>query len=93
MDRLTGWLWRYRGRVFLGFLSLLVVDGAGLLVPLVIRSAINRLAKGEGGVLTSGLYIVALAAIVMLFRFLWRFFLIGSARQIERDLRSELYGH
>ena len=93
MDRLSGWLWRYRGRVFLGFLSLLVVDGAGLLVPLVIRSAINRLAKGEGGVLTSGLYIVALAAIVMLFRFLWRFFLIGSARQIERDLRSELYGH
>ena len=93
MDRLSGWLWRYRGRVFLGFLSLLVVDGAGLLVPLVIRSAINRLAKGEGGVLTSGLYIVALAAIVMLFRFLWRFFLIGSARQIERDLRSKLYGH
>ena len=93
MDRLSGWLWRYRGRVFLGFLSLLVVDGAGLLVPLVIRSAINRLAKGEGGVLTSGLYIVALAAIVMLFRFLWRFFLIGSARQIERDLRSKLYQH
>ena len=93
MDRLSGWLWRYRGRVFLGFLSLLVVDGAGLLVPLVIRSAINRLAKGEGGVLTSGLYIVGLAAIVMVFRFLWRYFLIGSSRRIERDLRSKLYGH
>ena len=93
MDRLTGWLWRYRKRVLFGFLSLLVVDGAGLVVPLVIRDAINRLANGEGGVLTSGLYIVGLAAIVMFFRFLWRYFLIGSARQIERDLRSRLYQH
>lgn len=93
MDRLTGWLWRYRKRVLLGFLSLLVVDGAGLLVPLVIRGAIDRLASGEGGVLTSGLCIVGLAAVVMLFRFLWRYFLIGSARQIERDLRSKLYQH
>jgi len=93
MDRLTGWLWRYRKRVLFGFLSLLVVDGAGLLVPLVIREAIDRLARGEGGVLTSGLYIVGLAAVAMLFRFLWRYFLIGSARQIERDLRSKLYQH
>ncbi len=93
MDRLTGWLWQYRKRVLFGFLSLLVVDGAGLLVPLVIRGAIDRLASGEGGVLRSGLYIVGLATIVMLFRFLWRYFLIGSARQIERDLRSKLYQH
>ena len=71
----------------------MVVDGAGLIVPLVIRGAINRLAGGEGGVLASGLYIVALAAIALLFRFLWRYFLIGSARLIERDLRSKLYQH
>ncbi len=93
MDRLSSWLWRYRKRVLFGFLSLLVVDGAGLIVPLVIRGAINRLAGGEGGVLASGLYIVALAAIALLFRFLWRYFLIGSARLIERDLRSKLYQH
>lgn len=93
MRGLAGWLWRYRGRVFAGFVSLLVVDGAGLLVPLVIRDAIDRLARGEGGVLRSGLYIVGLAAIVMIFRFLWRYFFIGTSRRIERDLRERLYQH
>jgi len=93
MRGLASWLWRYRGRVLAGFLSLLVVDGAGLLVPLVIRDAIDRLARGEGGVLRSGLYILGLAAIVMVFRFLWRYFFIGTARRIERDLRERLYEH
>ena len=93
MRGLVSWLWRYRGRVLAGFLSLLVVDGAGLIVPLVIRDAIDRLARGEGGVLRSGLYILGLAAIVMVFRFLWRYFFIGTARRIERDLRERLYEH
>ncbi len=93
MNGLVGWLWRYRGRVFAGFISLLVVDGAGMLVPLVIRDAIDRLARGEGGILRSGLYIVGLATIVMVFRFLWRYFFIGTSRRIERDLRERLYQH
>jgi len=29
----------------------------------------------------------------MAFRFMWRYFLIGSARRIERALRSRFYGH
>jgi len=93
MRGLASWLWRYRSRVLAGFLSLLVVDGAGLIVPLVIRDAIDRLARGEGGILRSGLYILGLAAIVMDFRFLWRYFFIGTARRIERDLRERLYEH
>lgn len=43
--------------------------------------------------LRSGLYILGLAAIVMVFRFLWRYFFIGTARRIERDLRERLYEH
>ncbi len=93
MRGLAEWLWKYRMRVFAGFISLLVVDGAGLLVPLVIRGAIDRLTRGEGGVLRSGLYIVGLAVIVVIFRFLWRYFFIGTARRIERDLRAKLYQH
>ena len=93
MDRLSTWLWRYRGRILAGFVSLLLVNGATILVPLVIREAIDRLARGEGGLLQSGLMITGLAAVVMAFRFLWRYFLIGAARRIERDLRAKLYGH
>ena len=93
MDRLQTWLWRYRGRILAGFVSLLVVNGATILVPLIIRDAIDRLTRGEGGLLQSGLMITGLAAVVMAFRFLWRYFFIGAARRIERAIRAKLYSH
>jgi ATP-binding cassette subfamily B protein len=93
MDRLRTWLWRYRGRVIAGFVTLFIVDGAELVVPLLIKEAIDRLTRGEGGLLQIGGYIVALAIVVMVFRFFWRYFFIGTSRRIERDLRAKLYGH
>jgi len=92
-DRIRTWLWRYRGRVLAGFLSLMFVNAATILVPLVIRAAIDGLTIGEGNLLRSGLMIAGLAAVVMIFRFTWRYFFIGSARRIERSLRARLYGH
>jgi len=93
MDRLRTWLWRYRGRILAGFVALMAVNVAAILVPLVIREAIDGLTRGEGALLRSGLYITGLAFVVMAFRFLWRYFFIGTARRIERDLRAKLYNH
>jgi len=93
MNRLSTWLWHYKGRVFAGLISLLFVNSATILVPLIIRSAIDRLARGEGDLFVSGLMITGLALIVMVFRFLWRYFFIGTSRRIERELRSKLYNH
>ncbi len=93
MNRITQWLWRYRGRVAAGFACLMIVDVATLCVPLVLRDAIDRLGRGEGSLLWSGLLIVGIAVVALVFRFLWRFFLIGTSRRIERDLRARLYGH
>ncbi|MFC2095839.1 ABC transporter ATP-binding protein [Candidatus Bipolaricaulota bacterium] len=93
MDRLSTWMLRYKGRVLAGLVSVLMVNTGTILVPLVIRSAINDLTRGEGNLLASGLKIVGLAAVVMVFRFLWRYFFIGTSRRIERALRSKLYNH
>jgi len=93
MNRLSTWLWRYRGRVLAGFVSLTLVNSAAILVPLVIRSAVDRLTQGEGNLLVSGLMITGLAFVVMAFRFLWRYFFIGTSRRIERSLRAKLYNH
>jgi ATP-binding cassette subfamily B protein len=93
MKDLLRWLLRYKSRVLVGFLSLLIVDGAGLVIPLVIKNAIDQLARGEGDLFQSGVQIAALAVIAMVFRFFWRYFLIGTARRIERDLRGKLYQH
>jgi ATP-binding cassette subfamily B multidrug efflux pump len=93
MDRLSTWLWRYKGRVLAGLLSVLVVNTGTILVPLVIRSAIDDLTQGQGNLLASAMKIVGLALVVMVFRFLWRYFFIGTSRRIERALRSKLYNH
>lgn len=93
MDQLWKWLWRYRGRVFAGFLALLLVNGAELVVPLVVRRAIDDLARGGGNLLLSLVYILSLAVLVVIFRFFWRYFFIGTARRIERDLRGRFYEH
>lgn len=93
MDRLLTWLWRYRGRILAGFVALVIVDAATILVPLVIRDAIDGLTRGEVSLFRSALYIAGLAAFAMVFRFFWRYFFIGTSRRIERDLRARLYDH
>lgn len=93
MDRLSTWMWRYKGRVLAGLLSVLIVNTGTILVPLVIRAAIDDLTQGQGNLLLSALKIVGLAVVVMVFRFLWRYFFIGTSRRIERALRSKLYNH
>jgi len=94
MKDIIGYLWRYRVRVGLGLLSLVAVDSASLITPLIIRQAINGLTSGLPTRLwLLGLEIVGLAVLGMVFRFTWRYFLIGSARRIERALRSRFYAH
>ncbi len=93
MDRISTWLWRYRGRVLAGFLTLLVVDATELAMPLVVGRAVDALAAGSAKLWLFGLWIAALALIALVLRFAWRLLLIGTARRIERELRGRLYGH
>lgn len=94
MRSLLRHLWRYRVRVLLGVLSLLVVDLGLIVVPQITRFAVDALKLGRGqDLLTFAGLILAAAAVVGVFRFLWRFFLLGASRRIRRDVRKELYEH
>jgi len=87
-------LWKRRWRLLLGVIALFIVDGLQLIAPLVVRSAVNELAAGKGGnLLRYALYLVALAFGVFIFRFGWRYFIFGTSRIIEQDLRNRLYAH
>lgn len=82
---LLRYLSQYKGRVALGLIALLIVNGAQLIVPLIIRRAVDDLATGLISYTTLfkySLLIVALALIVVLFRFFWRYFIIGAARKV-----------
>ncbi len=93
MDRISTWLWRYRGRVFAGFLALVVVDGATLVMPLVVGRAVDDLATGRQHLVQYGLWILGLAFVALVLRYVWRLLLIGTSRRIERALRAKLYAH
>jgi ATP-binding cassette subfamily B protein len=88
---------RYRWRYLLGFLFLLCVDGAQILLPQFTRRAIDIVSLGSGAgrsrIIPLCLSIVGIMLMVTAGRFLWRFFIHGSARRIEAELRDRLFGH
>ncbi|HHE48215.1 MAG TPA: ABC transporter ATP-binding protein, partial [Candidatus Acetothermia bacterium] len=87
-------LWRYRLWLLAGVLALFIVDAAQLVSPLIVRAAVDDLVLGlEANLPRYALYLVGIAGAVLVFRFLWRLFLFGAGRRIERDLRARLYGH
>lgn len=94
MRSMFRYLWRYRGRVLLGLFALLLVDGGQLIIPQIIRSAVDELTQGQSHrLLFFGIAVVVIAALVAFFRFFWRYFLFGAARRVRRDIRDRLYDH
>jgi ATP-binding cassette subfamily B multidrug efflux pump len=79
-----------------GMASLLVVDLLQLLIPLVIRKAIDSLTiKTATSVmlLRYGAMILAIALTMAVLRYVWRHCLFGLSRKIEEGVRNQLYTH
>ncbi|MBD3279013.1 MAG: ATP-binding cassette domain-containing protein [Candidatus Aegiribacteria sp.] len=79
-----------------GIFTLLIVDAMQLLVPQVFERTIDGLASGmatDSFLLKMGLAILALYLVMGIFRFFWRYFVIGSSHRIDRNIRQELYDH
>ncbi len=89
------YLWRYRRGMALGFVCLILKDVAQALQPLMIRGAVDSFS----GALRShtfvryALYLVGLALLKGLFQFWMRVTIIGVSRDIEYDLRNDLFRH
>ncbi len=90
-----GYLWRYRGGLALGLGALVLKDLAGAAQPLAIRAAIDTLshASGLGKLLRYAGVLVGLAVVKGLFQYWMRVILIGISRDIEYDLRNDLFRH
>jgi ATP-binding cassette, subfamily B, multidrug efflux pump len=83
-------------KYLLGSLILIVVDLGQLIVPIIIAIVIDKIAKFN--ITTEELFKYFLILILIAFgvaflRFFWRFFIVGAAREIERDLRKKIYEH
>jgi ATP-binding cassette subfamily B multidrug efflux pump len=92
---LIPYLARYKGRYVAGFTTLIITQGVGIAIPLIIKAGIDgmrRRASASDLLLLAGL-ILAVAFIKAIFQFWMRWILIGISRDIEYDLRNDLFAH
>src|ERR1700676_171699 len=89
------YLRKYRGSYVIGAICVFINNGVWILFPLVLRRAVDGL---QGGVtreklLAYSLQLMGVAAIKGIFQFLTRWMVIGISREIEFDLRNDLFRH
>ena len=86
---------RYRSSYVVGTLCVFLTNGIWILFPLVIRRAVDDLHLGitRHKLVTYALLLLAVAASKGIFQFLTRWIVIGVSREIEFDLRNDLFRH
>jgi ATP-binding cassette subfamily B multidrug efflux pump len=89
------YLWKYRRGMALGMGSLLMTDLTKAALPLAIRAGIDSLMKGFrlSLVFEFAAVVVLLSAVRGVFQYWMRVILIGISRDIEYDLRNDLFSH
>ncbi len=97
------YLRKYRATFLIGALCVLCNNGVWIFFPLIIRKAIDVLNTGitkhnspaiiRHDVLKYSLLLLAVAGVKAIFQYLTRWILIGVSREIEFDLRNDLFTH
>jgi ATP-binding cassette subfamily B protein len=95
LSPLFPYLRKYRSTFLIGGLCVLCNNGVWILFPLIIRRAIDDLNLGvtRHKLLTYSLLLLAVAGVKAIFQYLTRWILIGVSREIEFDLRNDLFAH
>jgi hypothetical protein len=89
------YLWRYRSAFLLGLSALALNDLAAVSAPLIIRGAVDRFTQGAPAaqIWRFAAYLVGVAILRGIFQYWMRVVLIGISRDIEYDLRNDLFRH
>src|SRR5246500_4392078 len=89
------YLKKYRWTLFWGGLTVFFNNGIWVLFPQVIRRAVDDLNRGatRQKFMTYALLLLAVAGTKGIFQFLTRWLVIGVSREIEYDLRNDLFRH
>lgn len=87
---------KHRFQYTAGIITLFVVDFANLFIPKLTGTVTDGLAAHTldwDGVVFCLISIFLLGLTLAAGRFLWRYFLFGASRSIERELRNDMFGH
>lgn len=85
----------YRRHLLYGLTSLIIVDIADIMPPIIIKTAIDAIEHGNEmrTVAYCGLALLLTAAVQATFRFFWRQFFLGTSHKSVYDLRKALFSH
>ena len=87
---------RHRFQYVAGIITLFVVDFANLFIPKLTGTITDGLTAHSftwDDIKLCLLRIFLLGLTLAIGRFLWRFFIFGAARSIEKELRNDMFGH
>ncbi len=84
--------WR---EALLGVIALLTVNGLGVYITLSIRSAVDKLSNNftYGDVLSYAIPIILLTSAMWLIRMASRIWIFGVGRQVEFELKQQIFQH
>ena len=75
---------------------MLIIDSIQLIIPGIIKNTVDMLAENLHNnffLLKASLTIVALGIVMTTLRYWWRILLMGSARDVEKGIREQLFAH
>ena len=87
---------RYIPRYLLGILALFAVDFVNTFIPQLtgeITDGLEQHALNMDGILHLVLMVLLMGLIITVGRFCWRYFIFGSARTIEKEMRNDMFAH
>ncbi len=91
---LLPYLRRHKAKFALGISALVLKDASGVVLPLLIKSAIDALTAGKplSAILFFAALMVAVTMVKGFFQYWMRVILIGASRDIEFEVRNDLFG-
>ena len=92
---LKPYLARYKRRYAVGLVCLVIVQGVGIVPPLIIKAAIDAISAGLSSrkLLFYAALLLGIALAKAFFQFWMRWILIGISRDAEYDIRNDLFRH
>ena len=89
------YLAKYKKGYVIGFSALIITQVVGVTIPLVIKDTFDALTRGVTSQKLAffALLLLGIALVKAIFQFWMRWILIGISRDVEYDLRNDLFKH
>lgn len=92
--RLLKYMWHYKWLYLIGLVAVVVVDMIQLLIPEItglITDGLEAKTITSQGIWRQVIYLLLIGLCISVLRFVWRYFIFGTSRRIERRLREDYF--